>query len=315
MMMDTVATKIYPILIVDDDPTIRESIVNYLANFHEAEYELAIDSAADTPEAIALLNETAYSLVISDINLPNDSGFTILEHAREKHPDIRTALITAYRVEDYVRLAKDTGIFNIIAKTAPFNFDELSTVVDNLIAPERAFGLANYLDEDAELHEFMIESSAQIMDIFYTLRQFLESNSAKEIDLLGTALIEALTNAVYHAAKRPDGSLKYKKGQEIEALEDHEKVRVTYGKDSERIGVCIADQGGRITADEILYWLDRNISGAGLLDSHGRGVYLMHTLVDRLIINIAPQKRTEIIVLDYFSEEYSSNKPLYINQL
>jgi anti-sigma regulatory factor (Ser/Thr protein kinase) len=61
--------------------------------------------------------------------------------------------------------------------------------------------------------------------------------------------------------------------------------------------------------------LDRNISGAGLMDTHGRGVYLMHRLVDRVLINIAPGQRTEIIILDYFNSTPNLNKPIYINQL
>ncbi len=305
----------YLILIVDDDDTIRESMVNYLSNFHESDYKLRIHSAPDAPEAYELIQEHSYELVISDINLPHEDGFKVLQEVQKNNPKTRTALITAYRVEDYVRLAKETGIYNIIAKTAPFNFEELSNVVDNLLHPKTAFGLESYLSENASINKFTIENSKHIMEIFNTLREYFEPLPVRNLDRLSTALIEALTNAVYHAAKHPDGTLKYKKGQEVESLETHEQVSVIYGQDDQRIGVCIVDQGGRITAEEVLFWLDRNISGAGLLDSHGRGVYLMHTLVDRLIINIDPQKRTEIIILDYFSPEYSSNKPLYINQL
>ncbi len=309
------SSKPHHILIVDDDNTIRESMVRYLENFHKTTVPISIHSVSDAPEAYELIQKNTYDLVISDINLPHEDGFKVLQAVRRASENTRIALITAYRVEDYIRLAKETGIYNIIAKTAPFNFDELSNVVNNLLHPETAFGLAPYFSESESFQEFTIENSQQIMEVFNTLRAFFEASKVKSLDTLSTALIEALTNAVYHAAKNPDGTLKYRKGQEIKSLEPHEKVSVYYGKDTERVGVCIVDQGGRITAEEILFWLDRNISGAGLLDSHGRGVYLMHTLVDRLIININPQKRTEIIVLDYFSPEYSSNKPLYINQL
>ena len=51
------------------------------------------------------------------------------------------------------------------------------------------------------------------------------------------------------------------------------------------------------------------------MDTHGRGVYLMHRLVDRVLINIAPGQRTEIIILDYFNSSPNLNKPIYINQL
>jgi hypothetical protein len=36
---------------------------------------------------------------------------------------------------------------------------------------------------------------------------------------------------------------------------------------------------------------------------------------DRMIINIAPKKRTEVILINYFSHKYRGYKPLYINEL
>ncbi len=307
--------KNYQLLIVDDDDVIREGLVGYLENYHEGPYSLSIAASPDPADAREKLQQQTFDLVISDINMPGEDGFSLLNHVRSTHPDTKTALITAYKVEDYIRTAKKTGVFNIIAKTAPFNFEELSNVVNNLLAPESAFGLENYLDPGSPLETFIITNSDQIMDAFHKLREFLEAHQVKNLNDLLTALIEAITNAVYHVSKLPDGSLKYEKGQQIPQLEESEYVYVHYGRDDERIGVSIVDQGGRITADEILYWLERNISGTGLMDTHGRGVYLIHTLVDRLLINIAPGKRTEIIMVDYFTDHFKANKPVYINQV
>ena len=218
-------------------------------------------------------------------------------------------------MEDYVRNAKKTGVFNIIAKTAPFNFEELSTVVNNLLEPSSAFGIESYLDPHCKLSQVVIKSSNDITVAFQSLLQFLEQAKVPNPNDLLTAVIEAITNAVYHVAKLPDGSLKYEKGQQIEKLEESEYVYIYYGQDLERLGIAIVDQGGRITAEEILYWLDRNISGTGFMDTHGRGVYLIHRLVDRVLINIAPGQRTEIIMLNNLSQAPSVNKPIYINQL
>jgi DNA-binding NarL/FixJ family response regulator len=305
----------YNLLIVDDDDVIREGLVGYLDNYHESDYGLTVDSSPNPADAREKLSKTAYNLVITDINMPGEDGFSLINYIRKNYPATKTAMITAYKVEDYVRNAKKTGIFNIIAKTAPFNFDELSDVVDNLLDPASAFGIENYMDPHAKMAQVIIKNSDDIMVAFMELQKFLESNHVPNPNDLLTAVIEAITNAVYHVAKLPDGSLKYEKGQQISKLEENEYVYIYYGQDLERIGIAIVDQGGRITADEILYWLDRNISGSGLMDTHGRGVYLIHTLVDRVLINIAPGQRTEIIILDYFSNTYSANKPIYINQL
>lgn len=307
----------YRVLIVDDDDVIRENVALYLSHFHKPPswffYDLKIDTSLDPVDAKKKLREEAYDLVISDIHMPFQNGFAFISEIKNTYPALKTALITAYNVNDYIRMAKMTGICSIIVKTIPFNFDELSQVVNNLLVPQAARGLENYMAAGCELNKMVITDTNQIMSTFHQLKNFFQSHNVRDVDNLATAMIEAITNAVYHAAKLPDGTLKYEKGQEIPHLEETEYVTIYYGSDPEKVGVSIVDQWGQITTDEILYWLDRNISGSGLLDTHGRGVYLIHTLVDRLIINISPGQRTEIIVLDYFSEKYSFNKPLYIN--
>lgn len=307
--------KQYRLLIVDDDDVIREGLMGYLENYHEASYQLVLDSSPNPADAREKLAQHTYDLVISDINMPGEDGFSLIGHIRKQYPRTKTAMITAYKVEDYVRNAKKTGVFNIIAKSAPFNFDELSTVVNNLLEPQSAFGIENYMNPECPMTEVVIKNSDEIMVAFNALQEFLGRTQVPNPNDLLTAVIEAITNAVYHVGKLPDGSLKYEKGQVIEQLDENEYVYIYYGQDLERIGIAIVDQGGRITADEILYWLDRNISGSGLMDTHGRGVYLIHRLVDRVLINIAPGQRTEILILDYISSTYSGNKPIYINQL
>ncbi len=305
----------YRVLVVDDDDIIRDGLKEYLENYHEAVYTLQVDASPDPADARRLLASTPYHLVISDINMPGEDGFSLIQHVQDTYPETRTAMITAYRVDEYVRNAKKTGVFNIIAKTAPFDFEELSSVVNNLLEPETAFGLEHYMAPDCTYTKMTIRNSNDIMTAFGALENFLQKSGSTKINDLLTAVIEAITNSVYHVAKKADGSLKYEKGQPIEALETSEYVDFQFGQDGSRIGISISDQGGRITADEVIYWLDRNISGSGLMDSHGRGVYLMHQLVNRVLINIAPGERTEIIMLDFLAPNQSVNKPIYINQL
>lgn len=306
----------FHVLIVDDDDVIREGLVGYLENYHETiNYDLIVGACSSSEEARRLLTRQSYNLMISDINMPGEDGFSLTQFVRATYPQMKTAMITAYQVEEYLRNAKKTGICNIIAKTAPFDFEELSNVVNNLLNPSSAFGLERYMDEQCKLNEVIIKNSDDIMLAFNALEQFLNTIHFPRANDLLTAVIEAVTNAVYHVAKLPDGSLKYEKGQHIAQLEASEYVYFYYGMDFERLGISVVDQGGRITADEILYWLDRNISGTGLMDTHGRGVFLIHRLVDRMLINIAPKQRTEIIMLSYLNGSNHTNKPLYINQL
>jgi DNA-binding NarL/FixJ family response regulator len=308
----------YRLLLIEDDAVIRHSLVSYLTQYHAAPYRLEVD-ACDSAEVgrPMLAAQPSYDLIISDINLPGEDGFNFLTYARQVLPKARLALITAYRVEDYVETAKEKGIFNIIAKTVPFDFKELSTVVSNLLDPSLAFGLTNYLSDKREVQTFVLTKSDDIMDAFYRLRGFFEELKMPQVDELCTALIEAITNAVYHATHTDTGEEKYVKGQPIEQLEPDEYVTMSYGTDGDWLGVSILDQGGRLSGQEILYWLERNMSGANVFDTHGRGLFLIHTLVDRLIVNIEPERRTEIILLHSLQSEnrLDNNKPVYINVL
>lgn len=309
------AIKDYSLLVVDDDNVIRDNLKEYLLYHHTAPYALSVDEAATAEEALDLLKSKQYDLIISDINLPDKDGFYILKQAKEVQPHIKKALITAYDLDTYIHLAKEEQIYNIIIKTAPFNFQEFSTVVNNLLLPDQAFGLERYLDVSASVEKIVIQSSDQIMIAQQALKNFLESFLFPDIDALSVVLVEAITNAVYHASKTEDGEFRYQKGQHIEALDPHEAVIISYGSDTEKVGISIQDPAGSMSADEVIYWLERNISGKSLMDTHGRGIYLIHRLMDRVVINLAKNRCTEIILLHYIETQSGDNKPLYINEL
>jgi len=66
--------------------------------------------------------------------MPGMKGFDRLNIVRERYPSVKRMLITAYNVEDYLELALKHDIGNIFAKTAPFNFQEISTTIRNLLS-------------------------------------------------------------------------------------------------------------------------------------------------------------------------------------
>jgi CheY-like chemotaxis protein len=306
----------YQLLVVDDDSTIRDNLKEYLIQYHQADYNLLIDEASTAEDAVEKLEKKEYDLVISDINLPDKDGFYILQEAVRMHPNIKKALITAYDLDMYIQTAKEEKIYNIMTKTAPFNFTELSALVDNLLIPEQAFGLEKYLSNKEPLTQIILSSSEQIMEAQQALKDFFNLFNLPDLDALAIVMVEAITNAVYHSAKNSDGSLRYTKGEVIETLEPHEKVIITYGVDEDKLGISIRDQGGSVSADEILYWLERNITGKSLMDTHGRGLYLIHRLVDRVVINLAKQRSTELILIHYLQHDLvQENKPLYINEV
>jgi anti-sigma regulatory factor (Ser/Thr protein kinase) len=119
---------------------------------------------------------------------------------------------------------------------------------------------------------------------------------------------------VYHAPAHPDGRPKYE-GQSSVELEQSEYIQIDCGFDSEKYGVSVTDHSGRLTKEMVLERIERHTAGKGLLDLRGRGIHLSRMLSDRMVVNIQRGERTEVILLNYFTQKYRGAKPLYINEL
>ena len=86
------------VLIVDDDDTVREALVDELAEIYE------VDAAPGGRDAMARLGEQTYDAVISDLRMPEISGLEVLEETRRRQPDAVRILLTGY-LDDEARKA------------------------------------------------------------------------------------------------------------------------------------------------------------------------------------------------------------------
>jgi CheY-like chemotaxis protein len=295
------------ILLVDDDPVIRGMLEI------ELEDTYAVSTASDAKAAFAILKQQAFDLVISDINMPGMKGYDLLAEVRVNYPKTKIALITGYDIDGYMRMAKQHNISNIIPKTMPFNFDEFQSIVSGLIS-ENIFGLDRYLGEGAKIcSQYVVKSVPQIGDVQNAVLKDIAVFHKPDL-FVRILLEELITNAVYHAPVDDSGNKKYAKLSAV-TLEDHEVVTVMVGSDKEKYGIAVKDTSGKLTKEQVLFWLDRHIHGEGILDEHGRGLHMSRMYADRLIINIKKDTATEVIVLNYFDEKYKGYKPLYINEI
>jgi CheY-like chemotaxis protein len=113
------------VLVVEDDPDIRESVVGLL----EAETPwLRVASASDGMEALELLQEGAKPLLaLLDVMMPVMNGIEFLDALRERHlvPEMAVVLVSAH-----VRIAKHVhypGVTGLLPK--PFGPEELLDIV------------------------------------------------------------------------------------------------------------------------------------------------------------------------------------------
>src|SRR5512141_3257804 len=81
----------FPILVVDDDESLRRALERVL---HQAGFP--VTTAATAGEAVNALRQKSFPLVVSDVVLPDLDGITLLKELKFIQPDVEIILITAY---------------------------------------------------------------------------------------------------------------------------------------------------------------------------------------------------------------------------
>jgi DNA-binding NtrC family response regulator len=125
---ELVKLKSKPILIVDDEASMRESLQDW---FLDLGYQA--ETACDGEEALQLIDEKNYGLLILDLKLPGQDGIEVLKKARMLHPELRAIIITAYPSVDTAREAINQGAIDYLPK--PFVLSELEKLVAENIEP------------------------------------------------------------------------------------------------------------------------------------------------------------------------------------
>ncbi len=99
------------ILVVDDEEGIR----SYIAEVLEMEgYD--VTTAADGEEAATFLAQNPYTLLITDLRMPNMGGMELLHIANTQHPDLRVIVLTAHGTVDIAVEAMKLGAFDFLQK-------------------------------------------------------------------------------------------------------------------------------------------------------------------------------------------------------
>jgi two-component system chemotaxis response regulator CheY len=116
------------ILIVDDDPSLRE-----LLRIHLSARGHSVLPAADATEAIRALLQDDFQLVVSDVDMPYLSGIELLRAIRgdEKTSHIPVVLLTGRGDDEVWREALLLGAAGYLTK--PVAADELQTMIERAL--------------------------------------------------------------------------------------------------------------------------------------------------------------------------------------
>ena len=118
------------LLLVDDDRHILDSMAGWLR-----EQGYSVDVAKGREEAIRMVDEWPYDLVLADIRLGDGDGFDVLAHCRQHHADVVVILITGYGTVDLAIDAIRAGAFDLLTK--PLIDDELEMAIDRALSQQQ----------------------------------------------------------------------------------------------------------------------------------------------------------------------------------
>ena len=154
--------RIDPILVVDDDDALREALVAALEVL-----PVEITVAASGNEAIGMLNERRFAVVVTDLVMKDTDGFAVLGAAKETYPNCRVVMLTGHGGREIAVQAMEQGATYYVEK--PVDLADLRAKVKKSLEDhnkdvayddlkgqmERAFGIEGIVGQDPKMQRTM----------------------------------------------------------------------------------------------------------------------------------------------------------------
>jgi two-component system response regulator PilR (NtrC family) len=182
------------ILIADDEPGIRESLVDVLQG---SGYDAR--AAADGAEALAALGEQDFAVVLTDIRMPGVDGLDVLRKVRATAPQTIVIVMTAHATIETAVTALREGAADFILK--PVIFDELLGKVSRLLEYRQLGWEMQFLRREVQRDfdfDKLIGKSAGMREIERLIRKVAPTPSTVLISGESGAGKEVVARAIHH---------------------------------------------------------------------------------------------------------------------
>ena len=114
------------LLVVDDEEPVRRVLARIM---ERSGY--TVETAANVDEAREKLNGSAFDLILSDVNMPGESGIDLVKWVALEHPETATLMCTGVDDTELARTAIEIGAYGYIIK--PFEPNEIVISVMNAL--------------------------------------------------------------------------------------------------------------------------------------------------------------------------------------
>ena len=194
------ATATARLLIIDDEPSIRESLETLLT-LEGFDVTLAFDGAM----GLDTLSRAEFDLLLLDLALPGESGIDLLPRITAMHPQLPVIMITAFGTVNNVVDAIRAGAENFVQK--PWDNEKLLADIRSAIARHRAEAEVIQLKRTLKQRynfENIIGKSEPMLRLFDTVAQVAPSRSTVLIQGESGTGKELIAKAIHQNSPRRD---------------------------------------------------------------------------------------------------------------
>ena len=240
------------ILVVDDDPTLRESLQLVLS----AEgYQVA--GAEDGEAALRRIEAAAFDVILCDLRMPGMDGMELLPQLVRRLPQTTVIMMSAYGTEDLALQAMGRGAYDYLAK--PFQPGEVLLTIRKARERERLRRANQLLRRDVQRavgDRPIVATSTAMIELLEVMERVAAFKSTVLLTGESGTGKEVLARAIHaQSPRRNDAFVAVNCGAIPEALLEselfgHAKGAFT-GADRSRRGLFSEADGGSLFLDEI----------------------------------------------------------------
>ena len=202
-------------------------------------------------EAVQALKTHQYDACLTDLNLPDGNGLSLVDFIAQNYPNLPVAVLTAYGNMDIAIAALKAGAFDFVSK--PINQKHLEQLL------QKAFNQPIsqlHIQEDTLEHRLLIGQSLPIQQLRITLKKIARSQAPVFITGESGTGKEVVANLVHRLSNRNEGPFIAINCGAIptELMESelfgHRKGSFT-GATQDKQGLILSAHGGSLFLDEI----------------------------------------------------------------
>jgi len=189
------------ILVVDDDRSMREFLEILLT---KEEYHVSL--AASGEEALQILENKEFDLVITDIRMKDINGIEVLKRAKQVSPETMVVMISAFATAETAVEAMKEGAYDYIPK--PFKVREFKNIIKDTLKSKRLIPAGKGKDEVKEhVHfGFLVGESPQIKKVYDLIDRVAKTKTNILISGESGTGKELVATAIHRESERNDKS-------------------------------------------------------------------------------------------------------------